>query len=258
MSILNWKYWHWMLASLAVGLAAVAIHNWSTGELSGAAVPVDLSSQQQRFETALLGNVEGHAMLRNISVWARSVLDADGNTRTVDVIEADYCTGEIEEHNGRRLYVWRRSRFVVPVPYRLKTALSDPAVAAAYAARIRNVGNPTVLNLLDAVRAVRKSGYSYAWWDARPWAVFGGGSVLLIGLVVPLLIRLSAVGRLAQPAAKDQTPRQEPAAAPSASLAIEPAPIAATREPEPVTPEHEFGMKKDDYYPTERAGRPER
>lgn len=252
MGLTRVKYWQWIVASLIVGVTVVGIHRWSTGEMSGAAVPQDLSGEQRRFEAALLGQVQGHALLRDITVMPHRVIFADGSTRMVHVVEADYCTGEPEQRGGQPLYIWRDSRFVLPVPYRLQSQLSDPSVAAAYEKRIRTSANPTVCDLLDAAGPVRKSGYSYAWWDAYPWPVFGGGSVLLIGIVIPVLVRLLAFGRLTRPAAMLSAP-VEPAINPAAPPRATPPPQAPVLEPEPVNAHSsEYGMKQDDYYPTER------
>jgi hypothetical protein len=90
MDLTKLRYWQWLLASIVVGTAAVWIHKWSVGEMSGAAVPSDLSGEQRRFEMALLTTIQSHAMLRNITVSPRRVVGEDGGDRDVYVVEAEY------------------------------------------------------------------------------------------------------------------------------------------------------------------------
>ncbi len=106
-----------------------------------------------------------------------------------------------------------------------------------------------VLDLLAAMRG-RGVRYSYAWWDAHPWPVFGGGSVLLIGIVLPVVINLAAFGTVRRPQMVTNAGDLKPAALPAKPAETpasgpEPAPGASPAD------EKDYGMKRDDYYPTE-------
>ena len=279
MDLTKLRYWQWVLISLAVGAAAVELRAWAGG-LDGAAVPADLSGQQQRFEKALLGRVEGHALLRNLRVAPLRIPNRSGGSRQAHLIRADFCAGEAEFRNGRGEYVWRDSIFVVPVPYPIRPHLfdSDPSLAQ----RARAGRELTVLDLLDAARSVRGTQYSYAWWDAHPWMTFCGCSVAVIGLIFPALLHLATFGRLTRPREQkaalrapvqiSPVPSPTPGIFPALQINSAPPDVRAPcNEPAPVAAaapvlrgerlvsadasesrDASYDMKPEDYYPTGR------
>lgn len=208
MDLTKLRYFQWVLISLVVGVTTVGLRAWASGLDGATSVPADLSGQQRRFEKALLGQVEGHALMRNIRVSPLRVATSSGGARAAHLVRADCCTGEPELHDGRREYVWRESLFVLPAPYHVGSNLgeADPAVGSELAKRAGAGGEQTVLDLLAAARSAHGTRYSYAWWDSHPWLTFGGASVLVIGFVVPALLHLLAFGQLTRPAEADPRP----------------------------------------------------
>lgn len=296
MTLTELRYWQWLAIAIMAALLAVLAHRWSGQDAGAASIPANLSGQEERFERALSGRVQGQPLLRKIAVYPRQITSADGRTaRPVHLVTAQYCAGIPEQYNGARRFVWRDSIFVFPIPYHPTPDLAqfDPALAAAFAKRAtRAGGNATVLDLLAAARSVHGMGYSYAWWDAHFSLLAGGGCLVLLGVILPNVLHLARFGQL-KPARKRKTRTAAPAVAdsispssagaataqaavaasaassgedsppraiedgPPASPSIVPALNAAPIEPTPHSPTSscdpsEFGMNRDDYYPTVR------
>lgn len=278
MTLSELRYWHWLAIAIAAALLAVLAHRWSEQDAGAASLPADLSGQQQRFERALSGSVQGRPQLQNITVYPRQLTAADGSPRPVHLVTAQYCSGLPEYYDGARRYVWRASLFVFPIPCRptADLAKSDPRLAEALAERAPGEGNATVLDLLAAARSVYGIGYSYAWWDAHFLLLVGGGCLLLLGVILPNVLHVARFGKL-KPARKPK-PRavvpspvlaaQTDAESADISIGDVPSPNRQDAPPVPVlsgaplesavppptadADPANFGMKRDDYYPTVR------
>jgi hypothetical protein len=272
------RYWQWLSAAIAAVLIALVVHRWTGQDAGAASILADLSGPQQRFERALSGRVQGQPLLRNITVYLQHITGADGVARPVHLVTAQYCAGSPEQYDGARRYVWRESIFVFPIPYRPTPDLaqSDPALAAAFAKRSPHDGKATVLDLLAAARSVHGIGYSYAWWDAHFLLVVGGGCVLLLGVILPNVLHVARFGQLKRPrirkarvaapaaigaasetsadeAVPPPTSQDGPPTAPAPIPALNAKPIEAMAQPPANSDDPaEFGMNRDDYYPTER------
>lgn len=285
MALTELRYWQWLTIAIVAVLIALIVHRWAEQDAGAASMPADLSGPQQRFERALSGRVQGQPMLRNITVYLRQITSLKGTARPVHLVTAQYCTDSPEQYDGARRYVWRESIFVFPIPYRPSADLaqSDPALAAALAKRSPPGGKATVLDLLAAARSVHGAGYAYAWWDAHFLLLVGGGCVLLLGVVLPNVLHVARFGQLKRPQVRKRASSPSPApaialASPGSELAdsstttalqrtsgaapataaasiraLSAEPVQSTAPAPASSPEAaEFGMDRDDYYPTER------
>lgn len=278
MTLTELRYWQWLSAAIAAVLVALIVHRWTEQDAGAASIPADLSGQQQRFERALSGRVQGQPLLRNITVYLQHVTGTDGVARPVHLVTAQYCAGSPELYDGARRYVWRESIFIFPIPYwpTSDLAQSDPALAAAFAKRSPRNGNATVLDLLAAARSVHGIGYTYAWWDAHFLLIVGGGCLLLLGVILPNVLHIARFGELKRPrmrkariaapaavgtesessadeAVPEPTSQDALPAAPAAIPALNAQPIESIAHPPASSSDaSEFGMNRDDYYPTER------
>jgi hypothetical protein len=288
------KTWHCMLVALVLGFSVAAGRQWAEGPSDPANIPGDLSAQQFRFETAVLGQLEGNPLATNITVTPRWLRGRDGKTHPFHVVTADVSSGAAEKTAaGRQLHL-RPALFLMPVPYQPRVALESlrsPALPDP-AGEFSRAPVPTVLDFLRLARISRGTDYSYAWWDAHPMLTWVGGSVLTIGMLPPATVNLLVFGSLRRPREEKaaslrgitgSAPASQPVASDDAALeemidAMEPAtepaiPAANEQKPAKQTPpplsnapaapapvaakveSKAFGITDKDYYPTELKGR---
>ncbi|MDB5354838.1 MAG: hypothetical protein JWN24_1291 [Phycisphaerales bacterium] len=288
------KTWHCMLVALVLGFSVAMGRQWAVGPSDPANIPGDLSAQQFRFETAVLGQLEGNPLATNITVTPRWLRGRDGKNHPFHVVTADVSSGAAEKTAaGRQLHL-RPAMFLMPVPYQPRVALESlrsPALPDP-AGEFSRASVPTVLDFLRLARISRGTDYSYAWWDAHPMLTWVGGSVLTIGMLLPATVNLMVFGSLRRPREEKaaslrgvtgSTSAPQPVAVDDASLeqmieAMEPAaepavPTANEQKSAKQTPRplshvpaapapaasnvetKAFGITDKDYYPTELKGR---
>lgn len=292
MDVGNIKSWHCMLVAIVLGLSVGAARQWAGGPTGSANIPADLSGQQLRFENAVVGEVEGHRLVTNIAVTPRWIRGRDGISRLFHIVTADVSSGTAEKTGAGRQLQLRPAVFLMPVPYRPRISLESfrsPSVQNP-AGEFSRTAIPTVLDFLRLAQMSRQTRYSYLWWDAHPILFWTGGSVLVIGILLPAGVNLAVFGGLRRPReekgirlrkGKVATPSQDVAAEDlSAWDAIDGAESisepTATHEQESIAPrvavliavptsgpatsikteEPTFGIDEEDYYPTELTGHP--
>lgn len=176
MSVQDLKQWHWMIIGAVVGVMLVGVQLTSRH-----ARPFDgaRTIDPQRFVKDLdaVAGPTKLPVLRDLRVYPpRQPPDGDAP----DVTGRQVVTGERLQptHDGRFEYM----PFVMlaPVPF-------------TYSARIAPPGpNYSVRHLLDERAKADRSVYRFAWWATTPMTIafWGGGSLLFIGGVWPIVLNL--------------------------------------------------------------------
>lgn len=260
----------WLLAAVLVGLLHGSIREWASNR-----DPLDdydvLLTDQRQFEGALVSERHGHRLFKDVTVYPLWLRDrSTGSKRLVHLVTGAYWDGRTSVQDGAVQARWDPAVFVAPVPYQPvgSTGLEQ---------------NTTVLDYLAGMRKARGVEFRYAWWwwARRPTFTSTAASVALIGVIAPTALNLLAFGRLTRPR-REKRPslwrvRLRRRASPPAAVAAVVTPVLPTPEPAapavaeaapnpvaplppsdplpaptPVTgPEHHYGAKADDFYPTE-------
>src|SRR5688500_17476117 len=183
-------------------------------------------TDQKTFEAALVRDVNGERMFRNLVVYPVEVDDGGGKALK-HFVAGEYFNGRPLKVAGRWESKWEPYCFVAGVQFVPQTdgEALDPAqrmnlaVARAaakqgqqppYPARDADAGpegassaapssaaaRQTVLDYLDRMGREKGVKYRYAWWLHPRWkmATWVGGSFVLIGLVWPTFVNLMAFG----------------------------------------------------------------
>lgn len=260
----------WLLAAVLVGLLHGSIRDWAATR-----DPLDdfdvLLTDQRQFESALVAERHGHRLFKDITVYPHWLGDRSmSSRRLVHLVTGAYWDGRTNVRDGAVQARWVPAVFVAPVPYQLVDGSAGTVPAG------------TVLDYLGQLRQTRGVEFRYAWWwwARRPVFTSTLVSVGLIGGVAPAALNLLVFGMLTRPRAERRPSlwrvrrrRSQGAAAPvvaasrpsaeepSAPPAGLPEPVLAraaplaTADPVPVPaasePEHHYGAKEDDFYPTE-------
>jgi hypothetical protein len=179
MAAKNLKQWHWIIAGAVVGALLVYLQlQLRTVQRFEGMTTVDPKTFGNSIGEKTVS--EGILILRNVTVYPPypSKSESDPTTKARQIV-----TGEIaseSHHDGHATYV----PFVMfaPVPFNYNSKIGIPG--ADYSVR----------DLLDHRLQIgqRMTPYRYAWWASTPMtiALWGGGSIVLIGGVWPLLIAL--------------------------------------------------------------------
>jgi hypothetical protein len=185
------RWWHWIVLSLIVGVAAGGLHVWIISDLN---IYGNSLNGQRAFERALVSDAQGVKMFKDIAVHRRWMDDPSGNGpgRLAYVVAGKYCTGRVERDGALH---WSPTFFVAPTPY-APTKVSAGLVGERWA----GLKSPSVVNLLGAVREMRGVTYSYAWWDAFPMTMWLGASFVVVGVVSPAVMNRVLYGRWTRPA----------------------------------------------------------
>jgi hypothetical protein len=287
----NMRWWHWIVLSLIVGVAAGGLHDWVISDLN---IYGNSLNGQRAFERALVTDAQGVKMFKEIVVHRRWIEDPseNGPGRLAYVVAGKYCTGRVERDGALH---WSLTIFIAPTPY-------EPTkyTAGLVGERFAGLRSPRVVSLLEALRELRGVSYSYAWWDAFPMTIWMGASFLMVGLVLPAVMNRMQYGQWTRPSEEKgiDLSKVRPATSavateavtaddldvmagmearlmaelegegravaaalvPPAAVAAAPRKLTGTTEAAAaaaVTAEEKaYGAKADDFYPTERrAGR---
>jgi hypothetical protein len=283
MSIQSVKRWQWLLISILLGLGIALAQRSSATDLPSYGEGL---TDQRTFERRVLTNLAGKPMFKDIYVTRQTLDDGAGHQESVYLV-----SGKSVGENARAGDRYRPFCFVSRVPYHPATdlyllggtAVSDSAVMWG------KIENPTVVDFLELAHKGHGVQYTFAWWNTYPLTIWLGGTVLLIGVILPCVIDLYYFGRLV----RAREPKgvslgnvaPSPTAAPTGasdgelahlheledeleqnlrgttagnvSAAAEAAPVrslAETSDSVAVPDEHDdrlFRAKPDDYYPTE-------
>ena len=262
----------WLLAAVIIGLLHGSVREWASTR-----DPLDdydvLLTDQRQFESALVSERHGHRLFKEVTVYPHWLRDrSTGSRRLVHLVAGTYWDGRTSVRDGAVQARWEPAVFVAPVPY-------QPASSAAGATPSR-----TVLDYLAELRKDRGVEFRYAWWwwARRPMLTSTLASVTVVGVVAPAALNLLAFGTLTRPLRerrpslwriRRRTPRP-PVVAPAAPTGPQPRPeatappeaipesgaavVAPLPPPDPspapvpaAEPEHHYGAKADDFYPTE-------
>ena len=286
MSIAQLKRWHWLLISVAVG---VALWGFRRDRAADVALWGEGLTAQSTFERALLSDIEGRPQFKNIQVHRATTDDGSGHVVTIHVVAGRFCPAAAEA-DGK--YHWHPFVFVAQVPYTPAIDLSEFYKSGLPPAQARwdKIARPTVVDFLNLAHDYRGVEFSRAWWNEYPFLTFFGGSVLVIGLLWPCAIDLLVYGKLVRPreekgidlskvrapaprAASTATQQDldrlhaledelehnlaEGAGASANATAVAPPPVRRLAAEAPVvtvpdTQDHKnYRRKADDYYPTE-------
>jgi hypothetical protein len=278
----------WILIALVVGLLVGATQNHYREPIHGNYVEGlgYFLGDQSRFETALTAEIDGRRRFHDITVYVRQV---EGLTQpmTVYVVKGVYYSGPPQTAGVRKPGGWQPAFFVASVPYEplIDFSTLEKPGSPDWGKTFRATGiRPTVLDFLAVMHSAAGVGYRFAWWDAHPVVIWTLVSVVVIGLLWPLLINVLTFRRMMRPPEargislwkvrnrkRAEPPRQvfEPfpdSEAPPAQISAPPLESqgmeTSVRELavdghgnnpslDPTIP-REFGAREDDFYPTER------
>jgi hypothetical protein len=271
MGLASIKHWQWLAMSVIVGLVCGAIRRAQLDFADDLPTFGTVIASSRDFEKALVTSTQGKPHFKNVVVYPYELRDARSGAQRVYVVAGEYFDGHVETSaDGRPMLEWRPACYVASSPYR-----SAPQADGS-------------TRQFDTILAyLRGSGVPYRfawWWPYRPFLIWTGGSVLVIGTIWPLLLNLMLYGSLRAPRREEavrisgssRPPSIQPASPPILAIgerddkdllvpvvAAEPATSSATplstAPLDPAAPvesaPREFGADKDDFYPTERHHR---
>src|SRR3954453_293596 len=89
------RWWHWVVLSLVIGVAAGGLHVWVISDLN---IYGNSLNGQRAFEGALMTDAQGGKIFKDIVVHRRWIDDSSGNSagRLAYVVAGKYCTGRVE------------------------------------------------------------------------------------------------------------------------------------------------------------------
>jgi hypothetical protein len=269
------KHWHWLLISIAVGLALGWVNRFTSDELPSYGNAIN---DQRRFEESLVRRIPdaGDRPQFEDPVVHRVIIH--GQAGEAYVVAGRYCANpwQPDPHDG--MYHFKPAFFVAAVPY-------QPATDAASAA-LSKISQPTVVDLLANMAKTDHITYRNLWWKSHPFTVWLGGCVLFIGVLWPFAVNRWFWGTWLRPAEEkgidlsQYTPEKPAAAAPATEFVlptsddadeVPASAVAAAAEPSRAVVQKletsrltavreemhhaEYGAREEDYYPTE-AHRP--
>jgi hypothetical protein len=177
------KQWHWIIIGCAVGALLVYLQ---LGPHQAARFDGATTMDPKTFANSIGQNTQSEKlpMLRNLVVYpAHPTKDeGDGKTTARQIVTGE--TASESHHDGHAVYV----PFVMyaPIPFDYNSKVGLPG--ADYSVR----------DLLDHRLEIgqRMTPYRFAWWATAPMtiALWGGGSVVLIGGIWPIVIALLTGG----------------------------------------------------------------
>lgn len=286
------KTWQWMLVALLIGLGVGLLRNRNQSEIHG--IYIDgfgyFLGDQQRFEDALITEVEGQRRFHDITVYPREIEDAHGENKRVYLVKGTYYGSPPQTVERRSQGGWQLTCFIAPVPYDplIDFSTLEKPGSPDWSKTFRAAGlQPTVLDFLSILHSAAGVNYRYAWWDSHPVIISTLISFILIGLVWPASINLLSFKRFTRPPeakklslwkvsnrnvlhpvvdnpiVSDISNSAEPQISGPVELVSgssdEPRDACALPPADPTRPaivphqdSREFGLREEDFYPTER------
>ncbi len=172
MPINEFKSWHWIVIGIIVGIALASVRlSFPVDERDGAAQHISVARFVEKLHAAPL---DGRPALRRIVVHPPRQRDTEDGPRRVH-----YVMGELLGANGTGGYA--PFALYAETPFRPSRSATAPHA------------NYSVLHFLaDANRAGLSIDYRYGWWETPRMiiALWGGGSVLLIGGIWPIVLNV--------------------------------------------------------------------
>jgi hypothetical protein len=186
MQIEDFKRWHWIAISIVVGAALSYLWlNLPAGEMDGARRGI---SGAELFRDLQLGKTDkGFPLIQNLVI---NPAQSTTEVGTDKLVRTNYVTGEYLEPTKPGKGMYRRFSITAEVPFKPPGARAAP--------------NETY-TIRDHIDQLAKSHpdirYRYAWWNmpAAIVAIWGGGSLLLIGGVWPTVLGLMIGAGLGRP-----------------------------------------------------------
>jgi hypothetical protein len=174
MAIADLKQWHWIGIGFVVGAALTVVRvSFPADERAGAVRTIGAGRFVQKVRASAR---DGVPALRGVTVHPPRRMASESGAR-----RANYVTGEILETgaDGRSNYV--PFAFYAEIPFRV------PGAGAA-----QSTTYSVLHHLAEASGSGHAIDYRYAWWETPRMitALWGGGSVLLIGGVWPMMLSL--------------------------------------------------------------------
>jgi hypothetical protein len=177
------KQWHWIIIGCAVGALLVYLQ---LGPRQAARFDGVTTMDPKTFAASIGESTRSEKvpMLRNVVVYPPHPTkdEGDGKTTARQIVTGE--TTSESHHDGHAVYV----PFVMyaPIPFDYNSKVGLPG--ADYSVR----------DLLDHRLEIgqRMTPYRFAWWATMPMtvALWGGGSVVLIGGIWPIVIALLTGG----------------------------------------------------------------
>jgi len=278
------RQWHWMIISLALGAIVGYVRQSTDGDLGlryGRFI-----RDQRTFELALLESEQGRPRFADLRVHRQRISDGKDGQTLVYVVSGNYFDGYHEHSGGKLIANYAPAFFVSSATTPFKPVGNWTGIRAETRRQFEALGNPTVVDFLDAVGRSRGFSYHYDWWVGLSIWSWMAVSFLAMGVVWPICLNLvfyRSLRRPREPKGVDLSKIRNPVApktTPSAhavnldqqeselekQLHARPAPVETTPPAKQVIPlatqpmaapsgdvdrdSPEFGQKKDDYYPT--------
>lgn len=188
MGIEDFKRWHWIAISIVVG--AVLVYSRlqiqpDDGDVYRRGLsPAEFISMLQRPKTS-----NGYEWVSNVTIYP-PVEVYNSQTKKIDRLQ--YVTGMNLEQTGPGKGMYKPFQFNADVPFRV-------------GARVPANPDYSIRDYINEMKKTRPEiTFSYAWWrePAAVAALWGGGTVLLVGGIWPTLINLmigAGLGRKREP-----------------------------------------------------------
>lgn len=219
--------WHWVVIALLVGFGGGALRQNAYDFEDELDTYGTLIPSQRRFEEAIVTEVQGQRMFKNLVVYPYHLRDGHGD-RLVHIVTGWYWNGRPEVINGQPQARYTRGCYLAASPYRPL----DPTDGAWTGQTVAVGPSFTVLDYLKSLHASAGVQYRYAWWwwAVRPLSLWALGSVLLIGVLWPTFINLWTFGTFSRPRG-EQSSQGLPWRSLLALRRVEPRPTAAVPAP---------------------------
>ena len=216
MGITSLRRWHWVAIALAVGLTHGAVWQAAAPDLADGLDDFEaVITDQARFEHAVVTEVQGVRLFKDLTVRPQWVRTPGGAPQLVHLVTGTYWDGTPQRRDGQLQARWAPACFVAPTPY--------PRLASGGPLPFNSVRE--YLQSLGAASGVRFT-YAWWWWATRPMFISVCAALVVIGGVWPTVINLLNFGTLSRPADERGVSlwQMRPAPDPDATVAP-PAPV---------------------------------
>lgn len=201
MRVTDVRHWQWLLISLLVGGACGGVRQSASDDIEDR---LDrhgkLIADPKRFEVALLTKVRSQPLLKDVVVYPYWIPRREGQGngredggRLVHVVSGKYWDGKAKKEGGQTVARWVPASFLAQVPFEPRLALPGGDGAPAKFASVLEY-----LAFLERKEGIRYR-YAWWWWAAEPLFVWTAGSIVLVGVLWPMLINLLTFGTLLRP-----------------------------------------------------------